>query len=25
LGITALEIAGPYLFHVGIDKFIKPG
>jgi ATP-binding cassette subfamily B multidrug efflux pump len=25
LGITALEIAGPYLFHVGIDKFIIPG
>jgi ATP-binding cassette, subfamily B, multidrug efflux pump len=25
LGITALEIAGPYLFHIGIDKFIIPG
>jgi ATP-binding cassette, subfamily B, multidrug efflux pump len=25
LGITALEIAGPYLFHVGIDDYIVPG
>ncbi len=25
LGITALEIAGPYLFHIGIDKYIIPG
>ena len=25
LGITALEIAGPYLFHIGIDSFIVPG
>ena len=25
LGITALEIAGPYLFHIGIDNFIVPG
>jgi ATP-binding cassette subfamily B protein len=25
LGITALEIAGPYLFHVGIDDYIVKG
>jgi ATP-binding cassette subfamily B multidrug efflux pump len=25
LGITALEIAGPYLFHIGIDNYIIPG
>jgi ATP-binding cassette subfamily B protein len=25
LGITALEIAGPYLFHIGIDHYIIPG
>jgi ATP-binding cassette, subfamily B, multidrug efflux pump len=25
LGITALEIAGPYLFHIGIDDYIVPG
>ncbi|HEY0702085.1 MAG TPA: ABC transporter ATP-binding protein [Candidatus Acidoferrales bacterium] len=25
LGITALEILGPFLFHVGIDKYIVPG
>jgi ATP-binding cassette subfamily B protein len=25
LGITALEVLGPFLFHVGIDKYIVPG
>lgn len=25
VGITALEIAGPYLFHIGIDNYIIPG
>ena len=25
VGITLLEIAGPYLFHVGIDGYIVPG
>jgi ATP-binding cassette subfamily B multidrug efflux pump len=25
LGITALEIAGPFLFHEGIDVYILPG
>jgi ATP-binding cassette, subfamily B, multidrug efflux pump len=24
-GITALEVLGPFLFHVGIDKYIVPG
>jgi ATP-binding cassette subfamily B multidrug efflux pump len=25
LGVTAMELAGPYLFYVAIDKFIIPG
>jgi ATP-binding cassette subfamily B multidrug efflux pump len=25
LGITALEVLGPFLFHIGIDKYIVPG
>ena len=25
IGITALEVLGPFLFHVGIDKYIVPG
>jgi ATP-binding cassette, subfamily B, multidrug efflux pump len=25
LGVTAMEIAGPYLFHVSIDRYILPG
>jgi len=25
LGVTAMEMAGPYLFHVSIDSYILPG
>ncbi|MGH9723603.1 MAG: ABC transporter ATP-binding protein [Candidatus Acidiferrales bacterium] len=25
LGVTGMEIAGPYLFHIGIDNYILPG
>jgi ATP-binding cassette, subfamily B, multidrug efflux pump len=25
LGVTLMEIAGPYLFHISIDKYILPG
>ena len=25
LGVTALEIAGPFLFHIAVDKYIVPG
>jgi ATP-binding cassette, subfamily B, multidrug efflux pump len=25
LGVTAMELAGPYLFHVAIDNYILPG
>ncbi|MGA8142408.1 MAG: ABC transporter ATP-binding protein [Candidatus Acidiferrales bacterium] len=25
IGVTAMEIVGPYLFHIGIDSYILPG
>lgn len=25
LGVTAMEIAGPYLFHIAVDRYIIPG
>jgi ATP-binding cassette subfamily B multidrug efflux pump len=25
LGVTAMEIVSPYLFHIAVDKYIVPG